>query len=112
MMTDLISRQDAIDTINELHDKPNAWLDLAVEALEKLPSAQPKQRWIPCSERLPEFRYENVLVWYEYFNYDFNSMCRTYGIGYCSSEGTWHGDVSGTKARCLAWMPLPDAYEL
>ncbi len=43
MMTDLIRRQDAIDAINELHDKRNAWLDLAVEALEKLPSSQPKQ---------------------------------------------------------------------
>ena len=39
-MDDLISRQAAIDAINELHDKPNAWLDLAVDVLEKLPSAQ------------------------------------------------------------------------
>ena len=40
-MDDLISRQDAIDAINELHDNPNAWLDLTVDALEKLPSVQP-----------------------------------------------------------------------
>ena len=39
---DLIDRQQAIDAINELHDKPNAWLDLAVDVLEKLPSAQPE----------------------------------------------------------------------
>ena len=42
-MDDLISRQQAIDAINELHDKPNAWLDLAVDALENLPSAQPER---------------------------------------------------------------------
>ena len=36
---DCISRRGAIDAINELHDKPNAWLDLAVDALENLPSA-------------------------------------------------------------------------
>ena len=41
-MKDLIYRQAAIDTINELHDKPNAWLDLAVDTLENLPSAQPE----------------------------------------------------------------------
>lgn len=45
---DSISRQAAIDTINELHDKPNAWLDLAVDALEKLPSAQPE--FIYCKD--------------------------------------------------------------
>ena len=41
MSKDTIYRQDAVDAINELHDKPNAWLDLAVEALEKLPPAEP-----------------------------------------------------------------------
>ena len=41
-MGDLISRQAAIDAINELHELPNAWLDLAVDTLDKLPSAQPK----------------------------------------------------------------------
>lgn len=49
---DTIYRQAAIDTINELHDKPNAWLDLAIDALENLPSAQTdrkKGRWIPMS---------------------------------------------------------------
>jgi len=62
---DVISRQDAIDAINELHDRPNAWLDLAVDTLEKLPSAQPKHgKWnkihwkaFRCSEcnRLSEY---------------------------------------------------------
>ena len=43
-MKDLIDRQAAIDTLNELHDEPSAWLDLAVDALENLPSAQPELR--------------------------------------------------------------------
>ena len=41
-MDDLISRQAAIDAINTLHDKPNAWLDCAVDAVVALPSAQPE----------------------------------------------------------------------
>ena len=40
----LIYAEDAIDAINELHDKPNAWLDLAVDALENLPSAETEQQ--------------------------------------------------------------------
>ena len=40
-MDDAISRAASIDAINKLHDKPNAWLDLAVDALENLPSAHP-----------------------------------------------------------------------
>ena len=48
-MNDLISRQQAIDAINVLHDKLNAWLDCAVDAVMALPSAQPerkKGKWI------------------------------------------------------------------
>lgn len=25
-------------------------------------------------------------------------------------DGHWSGDVSGTKARCIAWHPLPEPY--
>lgn len=43
-MNDVISRQAAIDAINALHDKPNAWLDCAVDAVITLPSAQPEHK--------------------------------------------------------------------
>ena len=39
------------------------------KALEKLPSAQPERRWIPCSERLPDNRVDVLIcyrVWQQY----------------------------------------------
>ena len=41
---DIIYRQQAIDAINALHEKPNAWLDSAVDAVMTLPSAQPERK--------------------------------------------------------------------
>nr|DAY92207.1 MAG TPA: Protein of unknown function (DUF551) [Caudoviricetes sp.] len=66
--------------------------------------------WIPVEDGLPEVL-EKVLVWYEYFRYgEYDCMFETYGIGW-QLDGHWSGDVSGTKARCIAWQPLPEPYK-
>lgn len=66
--------------------------------------------WISVEKKLPE-EGQKVLVWYEYFRYgEYNRMFKTYGIGW-QFDGHWSGDVSGTKARCIAWQPLPERYK-
>ena len=57
-MQDLISRQAAIDELvkmlSDCFYADEEVLDAVKTTLKELPSAQPEQRWIPCSERLPE----------------------------------------------------------
>ena len=93
---------DTYDVI--IHCESEEEQNETVEKLKK--TANP---WIPVTEKLPEDG-EKVLVWHEYFRYgDYNCMYQTYGIGY-QYEGHWSGDVYGTKAKCIAWMPLPKPY--
>lgn len=80
------------------------------QEIEKLRGQVP--HWIPVEERLPE-NFQKVLCWGEYFRYgDFNAMFADYALGY-QVNGNWGGEVTnGTKARALAWMPLPEPPEV
>ena len=95
---DCISRKDAIKIFGEVHP-----LDYNKQSyianIKKLPSVTPQQeRWIPCSERLPERE-----GWYLTSLGD-----KTYGGAdvdmYCKGWVKY-----GTHV--LAWMPLPEGYK-
>lgn len=109
-MTDYISR-DEIFSVWRSMPKP-ASISSLVDAINRTPAADVEPvrhgRWIPCSERLPEDG-QDVLCWYQYFRYgNYNRLWKTYGIGF-QYNGNWGGEVAnGTKARVLAWMPLPE----
>lgn len=130
-MDDLISRQAAIDALARiarekfnLSDEYGQYLaglmDAQVE-IEKLPSAQPEQKWIPCSERLPEVP---CLV------SDANNNFPYVPAGIITLEDKEHGKwaidgkwfermmLDGKEAdmliysnRIVAWMPLPEPYK-
>ena len=125
-MDDLISRQAAIDEIKEIYEwHDNVTKERIIEHFKQLPSAQPEQRWIPCSERLPEAEDcpMDCLVTRKskYIgNYTDMAVCEKNGMW---THEDWEaivlGDVKDGKSTGListrdddiiAWMPLPEPY--
>lgn len=98
-MSDLISRQAAIDAVMKYCLQYDL-RDLLAE-LEVMPSAQ---RWIPCSERLPEIG-QSVLL----------SVGGMYSAEGCLREdGDWaqfRWDAIQRKDMVGAWKPLPEPYK-
>ena len=109
MSKDTIYRQAAIDAVeNMLRRKFGIGGDLAEITIAGLPSAQPEQQWIPCSERLPEGIGQVIIqtnggaiheVFYKGKNdYGHEVWMRLGGGIY------WDDEV-------IAWMPLPEPYK-
>ena len=75
----------------------------AMNVLRDLPSAQPEQRWIPVTERLPE---EGEIVLTQAKFKDDVKMAVSSRIDY-NYWTTW-----GTRdINIIAWMPLPEPYK-
>lgn len=137
MSNDLISRQTLrIDMYNEVFEKGSdeqrwdsgCWIRYKMfeRVVDRQPSAQPKQRWIPCSERLPE---EHESVWAKAKGTDRWSEAMwekqsdevivtelfedgtTRTDTACTHDGEWYVRVKIIKRKIIAWMPLPEPYK-
>lgn len=121
-MDDTISRQNAIDALDvlcqehrykipgkvETYSQYNeAWqdaLDRAEGAIGNLPSAQPEQQWIACTERMPNVENDikvRVLV------------TTSWGLvkEACYRVDYWDiDDIPYKLTAVVAWMPLPEPY--
>jgi len=109
-MSSLIERQAAIDALGE---RPIVWsdnddytlgarnqYDMDRLAIETVPSAQ---RWIPCSERLPEDG--RVVLW-----------CNEHGSVFTTAitarfDNSWAVGKRHRSSRMVAWMPLPEPWK-
>ena len=85
----------------------------ALRAIKDLQSAQP-QRWIPCSERLPDIGEHHVsepcIVYCSNGAYGFAELEENiFGqVGWnCERDDDYHEPLG----EVLAWMPLPEPYK-
>lgn len=112
-MSDFIRREDAINAMSETLERVfPEHQQIAEKCINALPSSE--QRWIPCSERMPEMPNE-VLTTYIVNGNRKKRFVET-ATYYDGDEGFWSSPwdeyrVAGTRVEVIAWMPLPDPYE-
>lgn len=121
-MKDLISRQAVIDELREAENHAfNSFYKGLVKAhkiIANIPSAQPEQRWIPCSERLPEKNGRYLVtrglnacgsLWNRIYIANYSDL-----MGIKSIKIWWQGNVGKSDFErlddVLAWIPLPEPY--
>lgn len=114
MNDDTISRQAAINALScENPTEIYIFYEDAVKALNDLPSAQPEQQWIPCSERLPED--ERRSYWVCTDN-GYQHECRWTNVNpsWTNLTTDWHWNIFDIPqySKVIAWMQLPEPYEV
>lgn len=107
-MSDLISRQGAIDALIKLYGCEPSDIAAFEYIIKKLPPAQPEQRWIPVSERLPnnnEYIKNNGL-------FNVSDGNRSYSEWFDIYDTQMFGESTMNGFRVdyavTAWMPLPE----
>ena len=87
-------------------------LKMLIDKIEHAPTIEPEQRWIPCSERLPNTN--GIYIVTRRISDGFE--CRNITDAcYFDGSNTWHDDTRVNHKRkyladVLAWMPLPEPY--
>lgn len=102
---DVISRQAVLDILDR-----HTLSRMALYEIEDLPSVQPEQKWIPCSERLPEMPTANEL----FENKELELYLVTISAETYPFRAFWNGKFftdGWSKVEPIAWMPLPKPYK-
>ena len=112
-MNNLIYKQDAIDTILSQPPEPHypSWY---AEQIKNLPPAQPEQRWIPVTERLPEDEYvinskKPTKISGDKWSIAIAIRTADQRSGKIQWRDSGFGVIQDDKV--LAWMPLPAPWE-
>lgn len=117
----LISDEKAKDMIKNHRSDFTTEYDYrtARACINAVPSAQPEQRWIPCSERLPEANGRYYVtrglnacgaLWNRVYIVNYSDL-----MGLKSERIWWSGNVGKSDFEriddVIAWMPLPEPYQ-
>ena len=108
MSDDLISRQKAIDLFL------TEGMITAAVYVERMPSAQPEQKWIPVEERLPKpNEYEDGVHKYYLIQNEFGDMMVAAYWGNKFGHTWWEQRYvhKPVEDKVIAYMPLPRPYE-
>lgn len=95
-----IAEAEAMEKLAEFEEKEKCgeWLD-AIE-LAKIAIALQSQKWIPCSERLPEDNTDVIVCFYSGIVTEMRYW----------ENGNFQGIYEHTTKSIVAWMPLPEPY--
>ena len=102
-MSDLISREDALNSNYRMYDAKSGIEWVPVFHIEDLPSAEPEPKWIPVTEALPEMK-EVVLITNDKGNVTYGKYQGTFRN---NNEWFWRHK---TLQTVIAWMPLPEPW--
>ena len=102
---------DELLTAFPVDDEPTLTKSCVRMTIKNMPTIEPEQRWIPCSERLPEESGQYIIT-VKYVHVD----------GYedlYAEHGEWDGDRwdmfcfghCGEVEGIIAWMSLPEPYQ-
>ena len=105
MKDDAISRRAAIEAVSHGCQEWRGIFGRCEENILALPSAQPEQRWIPCSERLPEHGGRYLISVLDGINR------RTTVAPYLPRCKAWAMNGRMAYWKVIAWMPLPEPYK-
>jgi hypothetical protein len=85
----------------------NPWLYIAKKRKEEMVK-KTENKWIPCEDQLPT---ENGNYLIQVISSDGTADIVFMMVDHCNEDGTWlHCD--GKKRKVVAWMPLPQPYEM
>ena len=104
--------QDTV-MVGACRDEINDLRKCLEEKLEKeadIQIAQPEQRWIPVSERMPE-PYTPVLISAVEGDHYIVECGMTRNIGIIHQKPEWITADFGFPVKVVAWMPLPEPWK-
>ena len=102
----VLDDMDVVGNEREKYEWGLGLIESYIADMKDLPSAQPEQQWIPCSERLPEPENKEQRRGFYLTTNGYGSVGMTRYEFYDDFQKTgWQNDI-----RIDAWKPLPEPW--